>query len=179
MKTRGLHDTEATTWAAFQRMRTRLTGQLSRELARETGLSEADFEILVALIESPDESARSLALRCGLEWEKSRLSHQIARMVGRGLLDRQACVEDARGADVVLTPAGRAAARRARHVRAESVERIVFGVLPPELIASLIEATTLLVDALARAAREDPACRTAWAEAMEQAGDLAGQCGDS
>lgn len=164
------------TWRRYSTTHEQLMSHLARELARETGLSEADYQVLDALVDLPDARARSLELRLALQWEKSRLSHQIARMAGRGLLDRQACVEDARGADVVLTPAGRAAALRARHVRAESVERIVFGVLSPELVASLTEATTLLADALARAAREDPACRAAWAEAMERAGDRASRC---
>ena len=45
-------------WTRYQRMRVRLSGRLNRELAAETGLSEADFEILGALSESPHESPR-------------------------------------------------------------------------------------------------------------------------
>lgn len=137
MKTRGLHDTEATIWAAFQRMRTRLTGQLSRELARETGLSEADFEILVALVESPDESARSLALRCGLEWEKSRLSHQLRRMEQRGLVTRELCTEDNRSSVIRITAAGRALVCSARAQYDDAVRRYVFDVLTPDQIETL------------------------------------------
>ena len=126
MKTRALTETEATTWAAFQRMRTRLTGQLSRELSRETGLSEADFEILVALIESPDESARSLALRCGLDWEKSRLSHQLRRMEQRGLVTREICTEDNRSAVIRITDAGRELVCNARRQFDQAVRRYTF-----------------------------------------------------
>src|SRR4051795_9239388 len=100
-------------WARYQRMRVRLTGRLNRELAHETGLSEADFEILVALTESPDESVRALALRCGLEWEKSRLSHQLRRMEMRGLVIREDCAEDSRGSSIRVTEAGRALAAAA------------------------------------------------------------------
>ena len=67
-------------WQAYQRMRLQLNGRISRELYRSTGLSEADFDILFFLEESPDGSVRSIALRCGLEWEKSRLSHQLRRI---------------------------------------------------------------------------------------------------
>ena len=66
MNNQVLSDSQAAAWASYQRMRTRLTGRLNRELANQTGLSEADFEILTALIEAPDESVRALALRCGL-----------------------------------------------------------------------------------------------------------------
>ena len=69
-------------------MRLLLNGTMNRELFRSTGLSEADFDILHFLEDSPGQSVRSIALRCGLEWEKSRLSHQLRRMQGRGLITR-------------------------------------------------------------------------------------------
>ena len=97
MTKRVLSDPQAAAWSSYQRMRARLSGQLNRELARKTGLSEADFEILAALTESPDQPVRALALRCGLEWEKSRLSHQLRRMEARGLVVREQCSEDNRG----------------------------------------------------------------------------------
>ena len=102
--------TQTNAWTAFQRMRARLTGQINRELARETGLSEADFEILAALIARPDEPVRAISLRCGIDWEKSRLSHQLRRMEQRGLVIRGHCAEDNRGAMVRITEAGRAIA---------------------------------------------------------------------
>ena len=109
-----LSDSQAAAWASYQRMRVRLTGRLNQELARKTGLSEADFEILSALTEAPDESVRALALRCGLEWEKSRLSHQLRRMEARGLITREECVEDNRGLVIRVTDAGTKAYRRSQ-----------------------------------------------------------------
>ena len=41
----------------------RSLGDLFAELSRETGLSQADFEILCALIQEPDTPVRALALR--------------------------------------------------------------------------------------------------------------------
>ena len=52
-------DPRTAAWVKYQRMRVRLTGRLSRELAQRSGLSEADFEILCALTESPNESVRA------------------------------------------------------------------------------------------------------------------------
>ena len=48
-------------------------------------------------------------LGIGLRSEKSRLSHQLRRMESRGLVDRAVCDEDARGALVAATAAGRTA----------------------------------------------------------------------
>src|SRR5690606_37024611 len=96
MNTPILSDYEREAWANYQRMRMRLTAQLNRALSQKTGSSEADFEILTVLSEFPQESVRALALRCGLEWEKSRLSHQLKRMEARGLITRAVCEEDGR-----------------------------------------------------------------------------------
>jgi DNA-binding MarR family transcriptional regulator len=132
-----LSEPQAAAWSSYQRMRARLTGRLNRELARKTGLSEADFEILVALTESPDESVRALALRCGLEWEKSRLSHQLRRMEARGLVTREPCSEDNRGAVIRITDAGRKLAAEARHHYEQAVRRYILDVLTPEQVAAL------------------------------------------
>ena len=48
-----------------------------------------------------------------MQWEKSRLSHHLARMERRGLIERQDCEDDARGAFVALTPEGRRAIEQA------------------------------------------------------------------
>src|SRR5260221_1623635 len=106
MKKQQLSDTQLAVWANYQRMRVRLTERINRELAQKAGLSEADFEILSALIESPNESVRALALRCGLEWEKSRLSHQLRRMEERGLITCQVGSEDKRDSMIHVTEAG-------------------------------------------------------------------------
>src|SRR5260370_13024479 len=106
MKKQPRSDTQVVAWTNYQRMRVRLNERINRELAQTAGLSEADFEILSALIESPNDSVRALALRCGLEWEKSRLSHQLRRMEERGLVTRLDCAEDNRGSVIRVTEAG-------------------------------------------------------------------------
>ena len=137
MTTNGLTNPDAAAWASYQRMRSRLSGRRNRELARTTGLSEADFEILVALTESPDEPVRALALRCGLEWEKSRLSHQLRRMEQRGLVTREECVEDNRGSVIRVTDAGRKLAEEAKQRYAQFVQRYVHDALTAEQIEAL------------------------------------------
>jgi DNA-binding MarR family transcriptional regulator len=143
-----LTSTQSNAWTAFQRMRTRLTGQINRELARETGLSEADFEILAALVALPDEPVRAIALRCGIDWEKSRLSHQLRRMEQRGLVSRGYCTEDNRGAMIRITEAGRAVAENAQRVHDEAVHRYVCGVLAPEQLAALGQISVTILASL-------------------------------
>jgi len=137
MTTHELSDQQAAAWASYQRMRTRLAGRINRELVRKTGLSEADFEILVALTESPDETVRALALRCGLEWEKSRLSHQLRRMETRGLVTREDCAEDNRGSVIRVTDAGRKRVVEARRHYEQAVRRYVTDALTVDQLDAL------------------------------------------
>ncbi|MCO5177830.1 MAG: MarR family winged helix-turn-helix transcriptional regulator [Thermomicrobiales bacterium] len=161
-------DAAMAVWLEYSTIHQHLMSHLARELNRETGLSEADYQILDAVADRPDGCVRALELRWILQWEKSRLSHQIARMIARGLLDRRACTEDARSQIVVLTTDGRDAALHARMVREASIERLILNVLPDEVLDGLAEATSLLADALERAADADPECRAARTAARDE-----------
>jgi DNA-binding MarR family transcriptional regulator len=133
-----LQETDMTiAWDNYQRMRVQLAGRINRELSRETGLSEADYEILTHLIDSPNASMRAMALRCGIEWEKSRLSHQLRRMEQRGLVVREECVEDNRGTEIRITDEGRELAELGKRHHDEAIRRYVFDVLTPEQLDAL------------------------------------------
>lgn len=164
-------------WRWYSTVHARLMRQLARDLGRETGLSEADYQILDALLDMPGCRARALELRCTLQWEKSRLSRQLARMEDRGLLERTPCPVDARGMDIILTAAGREAAAQARQVREASVQALVFDTLEPEQIAGLMEATARLAKRLDQAERDDPACQAARAEIASERAALEGATG--
>jgi DNA-binding MarR family transcriptional regulator len=137
MKKQGLSPTQLTAWANYERMRVRLAERINREIAQKAGLSEADFEILSALIESPDDSMRALALRCGLEWEKSRLSHQLRRMEERDLIIRQECPEDNRSSLICVTETGRKLANEAKVCYEQAVRQYVVDVLTAEQLQAL------------------------------------------
>lgn len=115
-------------------MHERLMGRLSRLLQTESKVSPADFAVLVELTDVPEGRQRFLDLARALEWEKSRMSHHIARMVKRGLVVRDECPEDGRGAFVVITDEGRAMIEAAapRHVEAVR-ELFLDNVTPAEL----------------------------------------------
>jgi DNA-binding MarR family transcriptional regulator len=72
-----------------------------------------------------------------LQWEQSRLSHHIARMQRRGLVAREECTTDKRGAFVVLTDAGRDAIEKAAPGHVATVRRLVFDGLSEEQVAML------------------------------------------
>ncbi|MFC7328482.1 MarR family winged helix-turn-helix transcriptional regulator [Marinactinospora rubrisoli] len=162
-------------WRTYSAVHASLAGHLARELSRATGYSEADFQVFDALLDAPATRMRVLDLRWKLQWEKSRLSHHLARMCDRGLVRRETCATDARGWDVLLTPAGREAAEHARRVRESSVRRLVLDTLGPDLLDRLSEAAGLLAERLERAADEDPECRAARPEPAERPNGRAAQ----
>jgi DNA-binding MarR family transcriptional regulator len=133
-----MHDDIVTsTWTRFQRMHTRMNDLLNREISRETGLSQADFEILCALSQQPQTPVRALALRCGLDWEKSRLSHQLRRMEQRGLVTREMCEEDNRSIVIRVTPRGLTLADAARECYERAIQHYLSDALNTDELAAL------------------------------------------
>ncbi|WP_218105301.1 MarR family winged helix-turn-helix transcriptional regulator [Micromonospora rhizosphaerae] len=95
----------------------------------DSGISESDFEMLAALAGAPDHAMRARTLRAELQWEKSRLAHQIRRMEQRGLVVREACLEDGRAPTVRLTDAGLAGIRSAAPAHAARLRELFFDAL--------------------------------------------------
>ncbi|MCP2257677.1 DNA-binding transcriptional regulator, MarR family [Streptoalloteichus tenebrarius] len=149
--TRWLDDDQQRAWRSYLRMQTRLTAALNRQLQTDSGLSLADYEVLVYLTDAPDGRLRPYELQHALDWEQSRLSHHLSRMQRRGLVERQDCPEDRRGAFVVLTPAGREAITNAAPGHVEAVRDLFFDALTPEQVAALRQVATQVL------ARLDPA----------------------
>jgi DNA-binding MarR family transcriptional regulator len=107
-------------WRAFLQMQGQLAARLNRQLQSDSGLSLADYDVLVQLTDQPEGRLRPYELQRFLQWEQSRLSHHLGRMQRRGLVARDECVDDGRGAYIVITKAGRAAIEAAApgHVKA-------------------------------------------------------------
>src|SRR5680860_932453 len=101
-----LDDGEQRVWRRFLSMNSRLRSRLGGALQREAGISLADYEVFVHLSEAPGGRARAFELAEATQWEKSRLSHHLTRMVARGLVRREHCPSDRRGSYVALTDAG-------------------------------------------------------------------------
>ena len=92
-----------------------------------------------------------------LAWEQSRVSHQLARMQRRGLVAREECPTDARGAFAVLTETGRAAIERAAPAHVEMVRQLVFDGLSRDQLSALTAVTAGVLDRLQDPSRLDGA----------------------
>jgi DNA-binding MarR family transcriptional regulator len=150
--TRWLTEEEQRAWRGLLRMTAQLNARANRLLLQEYGISLADYEVLVALSEAPEGQLRVFEVADALAWEQSRVSHQLARMQRRGLITREGCATDARGAFAVLTTAGRAAIEQAAPAHVEQVRQLVFDELSHEQVSALTEITTRVLDRLAETA---------------------------
>ena len=149
---RWLTEKEQRAWRGLLRMTSQLNARANRLLQDEYGISLADYEVLVALSEAPEGQLRVFEVADALAWEQSRVSHQLARMQRRGLITREGCATDARGAFAVLTTVGRATIERAAPAHVEQVRQLVFDELSHEQVGALTEITTRVLDRLAETA---------------------------
>ncbi|WP_416904784.1 MarR family winged helix-turn-helix transcriptional regulator [Micromonospora echinospora] len=146
--TRWLDDDEQRAWRAYVQMQNRLTARLGRQLQQDSGLSLADYDVLVALTDADEGRLRPFALQRQLEWEQSRLSHHLSRMQRRGLVDREGCPGDRRGAFVVLTPAGREAIEAAAPGHVATVREFFLDQLDRDEVATLERLATRVLHRL-------------------------------
>jgi DNA-binding MarR family transcriptional regulator len=145
---RWLDEREERAWRALQFMQMRLDGELARQLATDSGLSYPDFTVLVALTDREDGRMRLFELARVLGWEKSRLSHHIARMADRGLVAKERCDTDRRGATVAVTAHGRKEIEAAAPGHAETVRRLFIDRLTPEQLDAVGAAAEIVLAGL-------------------------------
>ncbi|MGY1634795.1 MarR family winged helix-turn-helix transcriptional regulator [Geodermatophilus sp. SYSU D01186] len=134
---RWLDEDEQRAWRAWLYSSLLLQDRLDRELTRETGISHAYYEILVALSEAPERRMRMSELADTCLSSRSRLSHAVSRLEERGWVSRQVCPEDGRGLLAVLTDEGFAALEAAAPVHVEGVRTHLFDQLSPEQVTAM------------------------------------------
>jgi DNA-binding MarR family transcriptional regulator len=146
--TRWLDQEQEQAWRRYRRMRTLLDLEIARDLKRDSGLSEPDYDVLSTLSESPHGSWRAREFAARLLWSTSRLAHQIRRMEQRGLVQRRGTDDDGRGAVVALTDHGWAALRAAAPPHVASVRRNLIDLLTPAEVHALDEIAGKVIDHL-------------------------------
>lgn len=124
-------------WRRWLRLNALLPAVLNRELQADADLSLPDFDVLVQLTDNTEGRVRVTDLARGLNWERSRVSHHVTRMERRGLVAREECSDDGRGAWVVLTGDGRKAIEQAAPGHVATVRRLVFDALTADEVAVL------------------------------------------
>jgi DNA-binding MarR family transcriptional regulator len=141
-----LDEREMAAWQGFLQAGSRVGHHLEQQLKDESGLSHAQYEILVRLGDAPDGEIRMTELAKGLITSKSGLTYQVGRLEKRGYVRRRTCDTDVRGVYAALTATGRQALRDAAPGHVAAVREALIDVLDSRELE-------LLAEGLARVAR--------------------------
>ncbi len=142
MSTKPLSPHELRVWHAFKLMGEDVMGRVGRDIAEATGLSGPEFGVLSRLADLGKGEMRQQKLAECMRWDKSRLSHQLTRMLERDLIGRREA--DKRVVLVVLTQHGREKLKAARPIHAASVRRNLLARLNAEQIETLVRISNIL-----------------------------------
>ncbi|MBU2670243.1 MarR family transcriptional regulator [Actinoplanes bogorensis] len=135
-------------WHVWMQAQRALNRELDRDLQREFGISKAEFSVLVTLHQAPGGPMRVGELAESLDWDKSRVAHQLTRMENRDLVTRTDHESNGRRAAIGLTAAGRRAAEEAIRGHGENIRRYFFETLTPGQADALHEWSRRTVDRL-------------------------------
>jgi DNA-binding MarR family transcriptional regulator len=146
---------ELRTWRDFIEVSHKVRFVIESRLQTQSDLSSGDYAVMLALFEAEDQRLRPSAIASQIDWDRTRLSHHLARMEKRGLVDRQPCATDSRGIEVVLTEKGRSSFRRASAPHMHAIQDLFVDALSADQQRSLDAATRALSEHLARLSATD------------------------
>lgn len=136
-----LTEPEMQAWRRLVASTTALLAVLDNELQAEHGLSLGDYEVLAFLSEAPGRAIRMSELADRLHLSPSGITRRVDGLVRSGLVERQRCPNDRRGANAVLTPLGVKTLKTAAPTHLRGVREYFIDRLGPD---DLVTLTTLL-----------------------------------
>jgi DNA-binding MarR family transcriptional regulator len=116
-----LSDTELGAWRGMLRVHAALVKQLDAELSHAHKLPLSSYEVLLNLETAPGRKRRMAELADSVLLSRSGMTRLVDRLEKDGLLRRDTCTDDGRGAYAVLTEKGAAALAEARHTHLDGV----------------------------------------------------------
>lgn len=138
-ETRWLTDDEQRMWRRYRDMNQLLDLAIERQLQRDASMSQSDYSVLVSLSEAEGSGLRARDLGAALGWDRSRVSHQVRRMEGRGLVAKNDCAEDGRGTVVTLTETGAQAIGEVAPLHVEKVRELFIDALSADEVEALTD----------------------------------------
>ena len=139
MPQRWLSADEQAAWRSSLSAVQLLNAAVDSQLQRDSGLSHADYEILVRLSEAPEHALRMSELADRALFSRSRLSHAVGRLENSGLVRREPYPDDRRGQCAVLTDLGMQTLATAAPGHVETVRRVLFAQMTPQQVEQLRE----------------------------------------
>jgi DNA-binding MarR family transcriptional regulator len=121
-------------WHSWTRAQNLLVRELDRGLQRDCGISKTEFSVLMTLQRAGGRQLRVGELAEALDWEKSRVAHQLTRMENRGLVERTGA--GGRRTGIGLTAEGRRVVEDAVRVHSGNIRRLFLDPLTAEQAAA-------------------------------------------
>ena len=111
------------TWGALLKVHAALVPRLDRELQNTHGLPLTWYDVLLELNSAPERRLTMGQLGSVAAVSRTRVSRVVDELIRAGLVARESNPDDGRSAFAALTPAGRAALRRAAPTYVAAVQR--------------------------------------------------------
>ena len=145
---RGLDAEQARVWRSFLTATTLFFDQID-DAAKKFDLTASEYAILVLLSETDDQQMRMARLADALCHSRSRVTHTVKRMEGKGLVGRVESDDDGRGVVARITDTGLARLAEAAPDDVEAVRRHLFDLASPEDLAGFARVLDAMADELA------------------------------
>ena len=142
---RWLDSEQQKVWRVYLDGAARIDAHLDTVL-RPYGLDLGEYEILVRLSEADERRMRMSDLAEAARQSRSRLTHTVARMEKKALLNRMPCSDDRRGVIAALTDEGFALLESAAPAHVASVREVLVDVVDPDDFRALGRAMTAVTE---------------------------------
>ncbi|MFL5675087.1 MAG: MarR family winged helix-turn-helix transcriptional regulator [Chloroflexota bacterium] len=129
-------------WRAFLLAHARVSRRLDEELRAEHDLSFAEYDALLTIAQAPERRIRMGLLAEEVLLSKSGVTRLIDRLVHDGLVERSACLADARGAEAVLTERGLDRLRAASRTHLRGISEHFLAVMDPASLETIERSMT-------------------------------------
>ena len=134
-----MRELDSKAWRAFHKIGTSLLPHLGRQITNHSGISGAEYVVLLSLYELTEPKVNLNRLAQSLGWEISRMSHQVTRMEDAGLVKKTKNLHDSRCFEVSLTSKGRKIVEVAIPLQSKEINHCFSEVLTHAQMKSLIE----------------------------------------
>ncbi len=151
-------DSRLGAWRSFIHANARLLRRLDEELQAIHGLSLAEYDAMVQLVNAPRRRLRMSVLAERVLLSRSGITRLVDRLVAAGMLERTACVTDARGAEAALTAMGVDTLRAASRTHLDGVQRYFLGPIADADRDAIERGCSRVIDELGRDDTADASC---------------------
>jgi DNA-binding MarR family transcriptional regulator len=135
-------------WRTMLHAHSHLVRRMDDDLRAAHGLSLAEYDALIQLVNAPGRRLRMSVLADRVLLSRSGITRLVDRLVADGTVERSVCPTDARGSEAALTPVGLDRLREASRTHLDGVARYFLDIVTPEDRSAIERGLGSVVDRL-------------------------------